>query len=161
MISICTVWEKRDVVAIETLREILSEETTRERRALLAVSSVTIFSSWTGLFPRALFGLDFTRNDLRAAFTGLTLVMLYFLASFVVDALNDYFVWCRRVGMETTKAQTHDGKTYHVDPKVMNPLRKDERRLRIFRFLLKMGLPVLLGLVGLVAGSLTAVRGHL
>lgn len=77
------------------LKDPLSEVTRKERRALLAVSTLGIVIAKTGLIPSKItaLGIEFTRADQRSLLLSIAAIIFYFLIAFVVYAASDFLAW--------------------------------------------------------------------
>lgn len=84
----------------ELLKDILREETRKERRNLLAASAVGIVIVKAGLIPTKIsaLGIDFSQTDQRTLLWVLLGVTAYFLAMFVVYALSDILAFWVALG---------------------------------------------------------------
>ena len=73
----------------------LSEVARHERRLLLAVSLVAYAIVKTGAVPEKieLLGIDFAQADRQAFVWLLTLIVLYFLAAFLIYGVADFLTW--------------------------------------------------------------------
>ena len=71
------------------LRDPLEPVTRKERLYLLAVSSVGLFVEYTGLVPTKIsaLGIEFPKTNQNALLYVLALIILYFLAAFVIYAV--------------------------------------------------------------------------
>ena len=81
--------------AANAVRDPLSEVTRRERRLLLAVSTVCFAVSKAGLVPTKIsaLGIDFTQSDQKAIFLILGAIVVYLLLTFVAYAAADFIQW--------------------------------------------------------------------
>lgn len=77
------------------LSDPLSEVTRRERKYLLGISVIGLFVSYSGIVPTriAAFGIDLSASDQKSFLTLLALIILYFLAAFVIYGLADFLTW--------------------------------------------------------------------
>jgi hypothetical protein len=77
------------------LQDPLSEVTRKERRALLAASTVTIVVTKTGLIPSKIeaLGISFSPGDQHSLLLVLGAVVLYFLVAFITYGLSDFLAW--------------------------------------------------------------------
>lgn len=91
---------------LELLRDILREETRKERRNLLAVSAVGIVIVKAGLIPTKIsaLGIDFSQADQRTLLWILFGIVSYFLIVFAVYAMSDILTFLFSV---TPKAEEH------------------------------------------------------
>jgi len=71
----------------------LSEETRKERRALLAASGISILIAKTGLVPTkiAALGIEFSQTERTTFLYCLLAMVIYFLVAFIAYALADFW----------------------------------------------------------------------
>ncbi|MGD0000079.1 MAG: hypothetical protein ABSE21_08265 [Bryobacteraceae bacterium] len=77
------------------LQEPIREEARRNRRALLAVSSVCLAVRLTGAFPTQIsaLGITFSGSDQHRLVWMAIILQAYFLLAFVVSAMTDFVQW--------------------------------------------------------------------
>jgi hypothetical protein len=80
----------------------LTETTRKERRSLLAVSSISIAMMWTGMFPTQIgaLGLSFPSNNRQILIHLLGLINAYLFGTFTASALTDFANWRHRFRAE-------------------------------------------------------------
>jgi uncharacterized membrane protein YqjE len=73
----------------------LSEETRKERRALLGASGLGILVVRTGLVPTKIsaLGIEFSTRDQRSFVVAVAVVVAYFFVAFLIYAISDFIVW--------------------------------------------------------------------
>lgn len=81
--------------AAASVRDPLTEVTRRERRLLLAVSTVCFAMSKAGLVPTKIsaLGIDFSQSDQKAIFYILAAILVYLLVTFIAYAAADFIQW--------------------------------------------------------------------
>jgi len=77
------------------VRELLREETRKQRRSLLAASALGIAVALTGLFPTRItaLGVEFDAAEIALFPTLIAIVVGYFLVAFFLYAWNDFVHW--------------------------------------------------------------------
>ena len=75
----------------------LSETTRKERRALLGLSVIAVAIVKVPIIPEKIsaLGIEFTLRNQQTFLSIYALVLVYFLAAFLVYALTDYISWRR------------------------------------------------------------------
>jgi len=78
-----------------SVRDPLSEITRKERRSLLALSTLGIIMVKTGLIPERIsaFGVEFSKTDQKSLLFVVAFIIVYFLVSFVIYAWSDFASW--------------------------------------------------------------------
>lgn len=81
------------------LSDPLSEETRKERRYLLCISSLGIFMVKTGFIPTKItaLGIEFSETDRNTLLKVIAAIIIYFLVAFVLYSLADY--WSYRINV--------------------------------------------------------------
>jgi hypothetical protein len=77
------------------LSDLLKAETRKARLYLLGVSVVSIAIVFTGLVPQEIttLGITFKQSDQQSLLSILTLVILYFLVTFITYGVSDFLYW--------------------------------------------------------------------
>ena len=140
------------------LSDPLSDIARKERRNLIAASTIGLYVSWTGLTT---LGIELSLTEQRNFLILLALIILYFAIAFVTYGLADYFIYRERrreydVGVEAEILSANP-------PELTNPDDPDEvvpqlpwvyqwsKRLAVARNAVEFGFPLLLCIVSLVA----------
>jgi len=78
--------------------DLLSERTYSDRRNLLVIAAVSLVIAKTGLLPTKItaLGIEFSQIQQQAMLTILAAFLAYFVATFVVHAVADYYAWRKK-----------------------------------------------------------------
>lgn len=91
-----------------SLRDPLSDVARKERRMLLGISVLSIFIAKTGLIPTKIsaLGIDLEKTNQNAFLVVMALIVLYFVAAFLIYGLADFLAW--RVSYNRSARQRHE-----------------------------------------------------
>jgi len=87
--------DQQEKDALVALKDPLSEVTRRERRALLALSTLCYVIARVGLVPTKIsaLGIDFNHSDQKTLFRILAGILVYLIVAFVIYASADFIAW--------------------------------------------------------------------
>jgi hypothetical protein len=96
------------------VKDPLSEETRRNRRALLAISAICLTARLLWIFPTQIsaVGITFsTTNEKRKLIWAAVAFQIYFLVAFAISAVSDFLQWRHEMRKEVETYQQSDEAT--------------------------------------------------
>jgi hypothetical protein len=123
--------------ATAIVKDPLAEESRRNRRALLAISSVCLAARVLWIFPTQIsaFGITFSTNSQKRNLIWTAIVFQgYFFIAFVISAISDFLQWRHEMGKEVEKYEQSDeaAKLQTADTDRMASEAHEEWRTRFF-----------------------------
>jgi len=150
-------------------QECLTDNTRRERQALLLVSAIGIFIVKTGLIPTKIsaLGIEFSASNQQAMLKIIVAVVLYLLFAFCIHGFSDYMAWktvytrtlldLKRQNILNAKSDEELQRDLDMDRNkalikahAQTPLPKARRPAVMARNIFDFGFPVVLALTAIV-----------
>jgi len=126
----------------------LGDVTRKERRNLLTVSAIAITMVKTNLIPTKItaLGIEFSQAEKYIMLYILSIIIFYFLITFIIYSASDYFVW--KYNYKSSKYID----TYAVRPLVIisTKLSKPENIIRIFRTTIDFIIPIMISVYAVI-----------
>ncbi len=110
------------------LSDPLSEVTRKERRMLLAVSMIGVTLVEMELVPTKIsaLGIEFAKTNQESLLNILALIVIYFVAAFLIYASADFLAWRKLI-----RRKTIDSVMDHVEKENSNPQLYQEQSERL------------------------------
>jgi hypothetical protein len=141
----------------------LSDVSRRERRSLLASSTIAVLTAHAGLIPRQVsaLGIELTSLDRSAFLILFAAVVIYFLVAFAIYGFSDFLVWRHKYHEYQQKAEVAAQNWTQEDQHAYDELRRYvpsiawlyriSKPAAYFRIAFEFPLPVLVGLYAIYA----------